>query len=118
MLAGAAGLFAWLVLAAWTPPADPAYTLCLFRRVTHHDCATCGMTRAFAHLAKGDVRGAAAAHPLAPPLAAEALGVWLATPWAIARAWRPSARLARGVLIANLAVVFAVWLARLAGGAI
>ena len=109
---GALGLAAWLVLAAWTPPDDAAWTLCLFRRVTHHDCATCGMTRALSLLAHGDVRGSLARHPLALPLAAEAALLWLLAPLAIRRNWRPSDRVVTRWAAAHLVVVFAVWIAR------
>ncbi len=108
-LAGLALAIGWAVLAVWTPPEDPAWTVCLFRRITHHDCATCGMTRALAALAKGDVATAQARHPLALPLAIEGLLAWVLAPWAIARGWRAPARWRDGWLIAHgmaLAVVF------------
>lgn len=117
-LVGAAIAAGWALLAVWTPPDDGAFTLCLFRRLTHHACATCGMTRALARLAKGDLAGAIRYHPLAPALAAEGLLAWLAAPLAIARRWRPRGRTVARVLWANLAVVLAVWLARLLTGRI
>ena len=117
-LAGAALAAAWAVLAVWTPPDDGAWTLCLFRRLTHHDCATCGMTRALARLAKGDLAGAAARHPLAPWFAGETLAGWLAAPLAIARRWRPSPRAVAWTASAHLAILLAVWLVRLLSGRI
>ncbi len=68
-------LVAALVLRAWMPSDDPATTICLFRRLTHHECATCGMTRALALLVRGDWAGAFARHPLAIPLALEAIAL-------------------------------------------
>ena len=111
-------LAATAVLAAWSPPDDPAWTICLFKRLTHHDCATCGMTRALSRLAHGDLRGAFARHPLAPPLAAEAAALWLLAPVAIARRWRPRAGLVAAWGWGHLALVYGVWIARLASGRI
>lgn len=112
---GALGLLAWALLAVWTPPEDARWSVCVFRRVTHHDCATCGMTRAFALLARGDVSGSLARHPLALPLAAEALLLWLAAPLAWRLRWPVSTRLRDGWLLANAAALIAVWVVRLAG---
>ena len=110
---GAIGLAAWALLAAWTPPDDPGWILCPFQRVTHHDCATCGMTRAFALLARGDVAGSLARHPMALPLAAEGLLLWLAAPiagWRIAE-W--TSRHRDALLVANTEVLVLIWVGRL-----
>jgi hypothetical protein len=112
-MAGGALIALALALRAWAPGDDPGQTLCLFRQLTHHDCATCGMTRALAHLARGDVRGAMARHPLALPLAAEALALWLAAPLAIARGWRPSGAWRDRALLAHASAFLGVWLVRL-----
>jgi Protein of unknown function (DUF2752) len=113
LLAGAA-LAAGLVLAAWTPPDDPAWSVCLFRRLAHVPCATCGMTRALSLLAHGDLRGSLVRHPLAAPFAAEAAALWLLAPLALRRGWRPPGTWARGWLLGHLALLLAVWLVRLA----
>ena len=105
-------LAAWAALAHAMPSDDPAFTLCLFRRMTHHDCPTCGMTRALALLARGDVRGSLARHPLALPFAAEAMALWLLAPLAIVRAWRPSEVAVRGWLLLHFAVLIGVWVMR------
>jgi hypothetical protein len=112
-LAGVAALAAALVLRAWMPPDDPRYTICIFRRLTHHDCATCGMTRAFALLVRGEWRGAFLRHPLAPPLALELLLLWLATPIALVRGWRvpPTAR--DRWLLAHAGAFLGLWAVRL-----
>ena len=102
-----------LVLRAWTPSDDPAATLCIFRRLTHHECATCGMTRAMALLAHGDVRGAFARHPLAPPLALEIALLWLATPVAIVRGLRVPPTLRDRWLLAHAGAFLILWAARL-----
>jgi hypothetical protein len=112
-LAGAAALAGALVLRAWMPSDDPDATLCLFRRVTHHECATCGMTRAFALLARGDLRGAFARHPLAPPLALELALLWLVAPLAWARGWRAPAVWRERWLLAHAGAFLGLWLARL-----
>jgi hypothetical protein len=114
LVLGAAALGAWALLAVWTPPDDAAWTTCLFRRVTHHECATCGMTRALSLLARGDLRGSLGRHPLAAPLAAEAAALWLLAPLALRRRWRPPARWVARWAVAHLAVVLAVWVVRLA----
>jgi hypothetical protein len=117
--AGAIGLGAWAVLALWTPPDDPAATLCFFHRLTGVGCAGCGLTRALALLAKGQWNAAVALHPLAPVLAAEAAGAWLLGLAVIERRMRaPSLRLVNGWLIANAAALIAVWVIRLATGAL
>ncbi len=114
---GAIGLGAWAVLAVWTPPDDPAATLCLFHRVTGIGCAGCGLTRALALLAKGQWIAAIAVHPLAPVLAIEAAGGWLLGLAVIQRRLRlPSPRWVSGWLIANAAALIAVWGLRLATG--
>jgi len=108
-------LAAMLVLRAWTPSDDPNATICLFRRLTHHDCATCGMTRALSRLARGDLAGAFARHPLAPPLALEALLLWLAAPFAFTRGRRLPDRVRDRWLLAHAAAFLLVWIVRLAG---
>ena len=44
--------------------------LCPVRRATGRPCPGCGATRSLVRLVHGDLRGAAAAHPLGPPLGA------------------------------------------------
>lgn len=111
--AGLAMLGAWLLLAVWTPPENAAWTTCLFRRVTHADCATCGMTRALSRLAQGDLAGSLAKHPLAAPFAAEAALLWLLAPLALLRDWRPRRTWLRAWAAAHLAVLLVVWAVRL-----
>jgi hypothetical protein len=55
-------------LTAFSPP-------CLFHLLTGMDCPGCGMTRAFLHLAHGDIRGAWYLHPFSPFLALLLLGL-------------------------------------------
>jgi hypothetical protein len=105
------------VLHVWTPSGDPATALCLSRRLLHLPCPGCGMTRAFALLAKGEWNAAFAEHPLAPVLALEGVLGWLA--WGVALAARRSLRLPfrlDTVVLAHAAVLVALWLGRAATG--
>jgi hypothetical protein len=119
LLAGFAGLAGLALLHFWTPSNDPAAAICLSRRLLHLPCPGCGLTRAFAHLAKGEWLAALAAHPLAPVLALEAFLGWLA--WGAALAARRPFRLPAGMGIDTLAlghaaVLVALWLGRAATG--
>jgi uncharacterized protein DUF2752 len=116
-LAGLAALAGFACLHVWVPPEDAASSLCLARRLLGIPCPGCGMTRAFAHLAKGEWAAAVAAHPLAPPLAAELALGWLGWGWALARRrpLRPPAWL-EPVLLGHVAALCALWVGRLATG--
>jgi hypothetical protein len=111
-LLGLAGLF---LLHVWTPSGDTRFSLCLWRRLSGIPCPGCGMTRAFAHLAKGEWRSALAVHPLAPLVAGELLLGWLA--WGAGALPRIAARLP-ALLLANVALLIALWMGRLAAGAL
>jgi hypothetical protein len=85
------------------------------------------MTRALAHLAKGEWRAALAAHPFAPLLAAELGFGWLA--WGIvqlADVVGVDGRLPRRIwpdgagplVLTNVALLTALWMGRLAAGAL
>lgn len=103
---------AWLLWSQWTPPAEPSWSVCLFRRLTHHECATCGMTRAMAALAKGDVAGSIARHPLALPLAVEAALLWLAAPLVWRRVITVTGAQRDRWLVGHAVVLIVVWVAR------
>lgn len=83
-------------------------------------CATCGMTRAFVHLAHGDVALAFAASPLGALLAgaawlyaaADLLRVALGAPFPV-----PSARALRAATAAGVVALLANWAWLLARGA-
>jgi hypothetical protein len=105
------------VLHVWTPSGDPATALCLSRRLLHLPCPGCGLTRAFAALAKGEWAAALRLHPLAPVLALEVVLGWLA--WGMALAARRPFRLPAGMdtlTLAHAAVLLALWLGRAATG--
>ena len=118
-LCGVAAVGAWLTLRAWPPIDDPERAMCVLRRVAHIGCATCGLTRALAALARGEIAASLVLHPMALVLAVELAGVW---------AWW-GARLARGravwdqgwipwAIAVNTAAFLLVWVARLLTGTI
>jgi Protein of unknown function (DUF2752) len=117
LLAGLAGAAGLAVLHVWHPSNDPAMVLCLSRRLLHLPCPACGMTRAFALLAKGEWSAAVTLHPLAPVLALEMILGWLAWGAALAlrRPFRLPARI-ETVTLAHVAVLCALWLGRAATG--
>jgi hypothetical protein len=121
VLAGLAGLAGLGVLHVWHPTDDPRGSICLFRRVSGVPCPGCGMTRAFAHLAKGEWREAARDHPLSFLVAPELALAWLA--WGLSLAGRRVSAAGgigghrlEGVLLANAGLLVALWLGRLATG--
>jgi hypothetical protein len=117
LLAGLAGAAGLALLHVWHPSNDPAAAICLSRRLFHLPCPACGLTRAFALLAKGDWRAAVALHPLAPVLALELILGWLAwgTALALKRPLRPPVR-TETLALAHVAVLCALWLGRAATG--
>lgn len=116
-LAGVASLAGFLLFRWWVPTPGVQNTVCLLRRLTGIPCPGCGMTRAFAHLAKGEWAAAAHDHLLAYPLAAELLLVWLA--WTVLLARRRPVALPAGLdrwMLGHVAVLAAFWLGRAATG--
>jgi uncharacterized protein DUF2752 len=116
-IAGAAGLLAFLVLHFWVPPEGARFIICPFRRMTGVPCPGCGLTRAFAHLAKGEWAAALRDHPLAPLVALELLGAWLV--WGLAETdrWRLAiaSRVDR-IVLWNGGALLVVWFGRIATG--
>lgn len=117
IVAGLAALGGFLLFHRWVPAPGPENSLCVLRRLSGLPCPGCGMTRAFAHLAKGEWKAAASDHLLAYGLAAE-LGLgWLA--WGAALARRRPLRLPwalERLALAHLAVLVAFWLGRASTG--
>jgi hypothetical protein len=115
-LTGLLGLAGLAVLYVWVPSGDSSGAVCLSRRLLHLPCPGCGMTRAFAHLAKGEWAAAVTDHPLAPVIALEMILGWLA--WGAVVAGRPLRLPVRveTVLVANAAALCALWLGRIATG--
>lgn len=115
LAAGAALALAWAGLAA--PHSDAAEPLCALRRASGFACPTCGVTRALTLLAHGAWRESLAMHPWAAALALQVAGAWAL--WAAWLAGRLRARPDRWIphaLAVNVAVLVALWLARLAAG--
>jgi hypothetical protein len=108
-----------VVLHYWVPPGGASFILCPFRRLTGLPCPGCGMTRAFAHLAKGEWSAAVRDHPLAPFLAAELCIGWVSWSLPAARRLRAAtvARMDRLALWHLLALTLA-WVGRMAAGAL
>lgn len=119
-LAGLAGLAGAVVLHLWVPGSGPETSFCFSRRVLGLPCPGCGLTRAFAHMAKGQWSAALAAHPLAPVLAAEIVLVWLAWGRAALRNSSPIPPIPPAwltpVMLGHVAVLCALWLGRLSTG--
>lgn len=117
VLAGFTGLAGFGALHAWAPQEGAGNSICVSRRLLHLPCPGCGMTRAFAHLAKGEWSAAVTDHPLAPVLALEAIVGW--TVWGAAlAAGRPFPWPARLdlLLVGHAAALIALWLGRVATG--
>jgi hypothetical protein len=116
-LAGLAGLAGAAILHVWVPAYGPEGSICFSRRVLNLPCPGCGLTRAFAHLAKGQWTAALTAHPLAPVLAAEFLLIWLAWGRAALRGLSfPRTAWVERAVLAHLAVLCALWVGRLSTG--
>jgi len=118
-LCGLAAVAGWLVLRAWTPSGDPTHAVCALRRIAHIGCATCGLTRALAALARGNLGAALAFHPMALGLTGELAAAWGGSGLALARGSRmPDQRWIPWVIAANAAAFLLVWLVRLVTGTI
>lgn len=116
-LAGLAGLAGAVVLHVWVPASGPEGSICFSRRVLDLPCPGCGLTRAFAHLAKGEWTAGLAAHPLAPVLAIEFLLLWLAWGRTALRGLPvPQPAWVERAVLAHLAVLCALWVGRLSTG--
>ena len=113
------------VLGAWVLGALPAIT-CLMRCPSamwfHRACPGCGMTRAVWLLARGDVRGSLAMHPLAVPSVLATSLVVLAVAWWILRRGTFAeitrdrfARVAVVTFVAVNAALVVLWIARAFG---
>ena len=115
LVAGAALALAWAAVAASDPATGEA--LCALRRAGGVACPTCGVTRALTLLARGAWRESLALHPWAAALALQAVAAWVAwTAWLAGRLRARPDRWVPHAVAANLAVLAAFWLARLAAG--
>ncbi|MGI9598168.1 MAG: DUF2752 domain-containing protein [Acidimicrobiales bacterium] len=113
---GAAIVGIFLVLAALSNDDGPV--LCPLRRCSGGFCPSCGLTRSGGRLLRGDVAGSWAQHPY--------LLIAVAQVAAVAALWRFGSAslqgrlssLARPALAANVGIMAAVWVVRMAGGSI
>lgn len=115
---GSALVALFLALAFWDPAAAAGPDLCLFHRLTGVACPACGLTRAAAAFAHGNLDESLRWHPLFLLIGAEASALWLA--WGVALKARPRLaalrRLAPRLAIATGVLLFVVWIVRLASG--
>jgi len=117
ILAAVVALGAFFALRAWVPSADPGRSICALRRGFGLACPTCGMTRAFAELAKGHWSAAGRLHPLASPLAFELGLVWALAGVTIVRpAWPLPRRAVLMTALATMTALFVVWIYRIVAG--
>ncbi|OYT70215.1 MAG: hypothetical protein CFK52_11720 [Chloracidobacterium sp. CP2_5A] len=58
----------FIVSVLYQPPDAPTVTLCTLKNATGIDCPTCGLTRAFCALAKGEWVRALRFHPMSPAI--------------------------------------------------
>jgi Protein of unknown function (DUF2752) len=91
-------------------------TTCALRLALGVPCPACGLTRATLALARLDLAGAMRFHPLAPGLAALALGLVLGALLLEEAAWRTLSSRALGGAGVALMVVWALRFAGLFGG--
>jgi len=110
-------VLAALGLRVWTPTDDEATTMCVFRRCTGTSCPGCGLTRAMAHVVRGDLAAAWRNHPLAIVIAVEVVVAtalfWLTRRGRIRFAWL---RFGTAWLAVHIPLLVGVWLIRLATG--
>lgn len=108
------GLSAVALLLA-VEPDGPGFTVCPFALVTGMACPGCGLTRAAAHLVRGDLGTALAYHPLVIPLAIGAvfaLVAWWSGRPVPGRAWVDR------ILWPGVGLFLVTWLVRLGTGAL
>ena len=110
-----AGGVAVFLVASVSASSDDGIVLCPFRRCTGGYCPGCGLTRSGGKLVRGDVVGAWHHHPfLLIGLAQLAL---IGTLWASgSRLWSAVEQRLGTLLLANVAVLVAIWLLRMALG--
>ena len=117
ILGGLAALGAFLLIGQ-VQPLTSGFVVCAFRRLTGTPCPGCGLTRATAALARGELLAALRLHLFAPLLLLQAVWLWCAGTWSLLRRGElalPSPLLVR-LLAWNGAAMLAFWLARLATG--
>lgn len=116
-LAGFGALLSGFLLHFWTPSGGASDSVCLFRRTLDLPCPGCGLTRAFAALAKGQIAASWHLHPFAILLTVELGVAWLIVGWWL---WRgrplPASRRVMPYVLVQVAVYLALWTGRVATG--
>ena len=93
--------------------------VCPYRICLGVACPGCGMSRALVALLGGDVAGSLSLHPLAPLVAVQVVAAGLVLLWRRSgRRRRTERRFVPAVLGVNAVLFVAVWLVRLASGAL
>jgi hypothetical protein len=118
LAAGVAAASAFFLVGWVGPPWGRGFTFCGFRRITGIPCPGCGMTRAMAALARGELVAALHLHPFAPLVLAQAVALWTKVGDSLLRR-RPFTlppRLLERLVIWQAVAFLALWLGRLATG--
>ncbi|MEM9131490.1 MAG: DUF2752 domain-containing protein [Actinomycetota bacterium] len=112
----AAGAAAF-VTAGVLSSSDDGIVLCPFRRCTGGYCPGCGLTRASGRLLRGDLVGSWQQHPYI--IVGVLQAVVFTALWATgSRLWAPIRRRITPIVVANVTLLLAIWVARLATGSI
>lgn len=109
--------FAAIALLAAFTPSDDGPTVCAFAMSTGTACPGCGMTRAAAHLIRGDFGAAFTYHPLVPLVVLQVAAGW--TWLVLRRSGRvgPMSQKTMNIALIGTAVAFlAVWAVRFITG--
>jgi hypothetical protein len=106
---GIAGACGFALALGWAPGHADGGIACALREATGIACPTCGMTRATALLAGGEWAAAAATHPWALLLPAQAMAAWAA--WGLWLAGRLAERPDHWTprVVAANAIALAAW---------
>ena len=106
-----------VALLATISPSDEGPTICPFALCTGMACPGCGMTRAAAHMFRGNLAEAVSYHPLVPLVSAQLLVAW---GWfglvKTGRVTPPSQRTTVAALVFSIAALTAVWIFRIVAG--
>jgi hypothetical protein len=106
------------LLAFWDAERDGGPVLCLFRLATGVACPACGLTRATALAARGEIARAVALHPGLPLVALVAGAAWAVWGVRLATGRRWLARWELPVVLATVAALVVLWLIRMALGSL
>lgn len=106
-----------VALRLWVP-GDEAPGLCPIRTCTGVACPGCGLTRAVAHLIRGDFAAMWAMHPLAPLIVVEGVVALAIAHLAARRRVRVPPAAVAAVGAVHIALLVVVWVARFVAGSL